>query len=98
MPDPLLRESRILLASTGDRDVVAYEADGLSAEGGREMEAEKSLTGPCGRCRVKAQSSGFTPEANRCERPLTCALVVFCCLLLSPRFRPSPAPMRPHGV
>jgi hypothetical protein len=53
---------------------------------GLEM-LEKRLTGPCGLCRVKAQSSSFAPQAKRREPPLTSRFVIPCCPLLSPRFR-----------
>jgi hypothetical protein len=48
-----------------------------------------------GLCRVKAHSSGFTPQVNRSERPLTSRFVIPCCPLLSPRFRSVAAPARP---
>jgi hypothetical protein len=48
-----------------------------------------------GLCRVKAHSSGFAAQVNRCERPLTSRFVIPCCPLLSPRFRRVAAPARP---
>jgi hypothetical protein len=48
-------------------------ADGRAAAARRTpLEVvEKSLTGPCDRCRVKAHSSGFAAQVNRSGWPLT---------------------------
>jgi hypothetical protein len=50
-----------------------------------------------GLCRVKAQSSSFAPQVERCEPPLTSRFVIPCCPQLSPgaaELRPQRGPPR----
>jgi hypothetical protein len=51
-----------------------------------------------GLCCVKAHSSSFAAQVNRCERPMTSTFVFPCCPLLSPTFRRATAPTRPHRL